>query len=132
MEQSTSEEKRATRRRPGAERLLEAASDLFYREGIRAVGVDTISSKAGVSKRTLYNRFGVSELVAEYLRRRDERWSVFARADRSVADPGRSSGGLWSLRGMAGGRRFSGLCVRQRRSRDPRSGPPGSHRCTAA
>ena len=46
MEQSTSEEKRATRRRPGAERLLEAASDLFYREGIRAVGVDTISSKA--------------------------------------------------------------------------------------
>ena len=59
MEQSTSEEKRATRRRPRAERLLEAASDLFYREGIRAVGVDTISSKAGVSKRTLYNRFGV-------------------------------------------------------------------------
>jgi AcrR family transcriptional regulator len=80
MEQRTSEEKRATRRRPGAERLLESASDLFYREGIRAVGVDTISEKAGVSKRTLYNRFGgKDELVAEYLRRRDERWRAYLR-----------------------------------------------------
>jgi AcrR family transcriptional regulator len=89
MEQSTSEEKRATRRRPGAERLLEAASDLFYREGIRAVGVDTISSKAGVSKRTLYNRFGgKAELVAEYLRRRDERWRVYLQEQtEGVADP---------------------------------------------
>ena len=89
MEQSMSEEKRATRRRPGAERLLEAASDLFYREGIRAVGVDTISSKAGVSKRTLYNRFGgKAELVAEYLRRRDERWRVYLQEQtEGVADP---------------------------------------------
>ncbi len=78
MKQRTSDEKRATRRRPGAERLLEAASDLFYREGIRAVGVDTISERAGVSKRTLYNRFGSKdELVAEYLRRRDERWRAY-------------------------------------------------------
>lgn len=80
MEQRAREEKRATRRRPGAERLLEAASDLFYREGIGAVGVDTISEKAGVSKRTLYNRFGgKDELVAEYLRRRDERWRAYLR-----------------------------------------------------
>ena len=69
---------RSARRRPGAERLLEAASDLFYREGIRAVGVDTLSERAGVSKRTLYNRFGgKDELVAEYLRRRDERWRAY-------------------------------------------------------
>ena len=89
MEQRTSEGKRATRRRPGAERLLEAASDLFYREGIRAVGVDTISAKAGVSKRTLYNRFGgKDELVAEYLRRRDERWRVYLREQtEGLADP---------------------------------------------
>jgi len=72
------EEVRSTRRRPGAERLLGAASDLFYREGIRAVGVDTVSERAGVSKRTLYNRFGgKDELVAEYLRRRDERWKAY-------------------------------------------------------
>src|SRR3712207_253020 len=90
MRESTGEEKRATRRRPGAERLLEAASELFYREGIGAVGVDTISERAGVSKRTLYNRFGgKDELVAEYLRRRDERWRAYLRGvTEGVEDPG--------------------------------------------
>jgi AcrR family transcriptional regulator len=43
MQQRAGEKRRATRRRPGAERLLEAASELFYREGIGAVGVDTVS-----------------------------------------------------------------------------------------
>ena len=72
--------RRSTRRRPGAERLLEAASELFYKEGIGAVGVDTVSESAGVSKRTLYNRFGGKDaLVAEYLRRRDERWRAHLR-----------------------------------------------------
>ena len=80
MERGTSEQKRTMRRRPGAERLLEAASELFYREGIRGVGVDTVSERAGVSKRTLYNRFGgKDELVAEYLCRRDERWRAYLR-----------------------------------------------------
>ncbi len=75
MVQGNAEGRRSTRRRPGAEKLLGAASELFYREGIRAVGVDTVSERAGVSKRTLYNRFGgKDELVAEYLRRRDEGW----------------------------------------------------------
>ena len=82
-------EERATRRRPGAERLLETASDLFYREGIRAVGVDTVSERAGVSKRTLYNRFGGKDgLVAEYLRRRDEGWKAYLRgATEAVVEP---------------------------------------------
>jgi AcrR family transcriptional regulator len=75
MERTEGGRRRSARRRPAAERLVEVASDLFYREGIRAVGVDTLSERAGVSKRTLYNRFGAKdELVAEYLRRRDERW----------------------------------------------------------
>ena len=89
MEHSSGDGKRAARRRPGAERLLEAASDLFYREGIRAVGVDTISAEAGVSKRTLYNRFGgKDELVAEYLRRRDKRWRVYLQEQtEGVVDP---------------------------------------------
>lgn len=78
MSEQTDEKKRAIRRRPGAERLLEAASDLFYREGIRAVGVDTISAEADVSKRTLYNRFGGKDgLVAEYLRHRDAMWRAY-------------------------------------------------------
>jgi AcrR family transcriptional regulator len=60
---------------PGAERLLSAASDLFYREGIHAVGVDTIAAAAGVTKKTLYDQFGSKEALAvAYLRRRDARW----------------------------------------------------------
>ena len=64
-----------TRKRPAAEKVLRSASDLFYRNGIAATGVDTIVEHAGVSKRTLYNNFGSKdELVAAYLRDRDERW----------------------------------------------------------
>jgi AcrR family transcriptional regulator len=60
---------------PGAERLLAAASELFYREGIHAVGVDTIATAAGVTKKTLYDQFGSKEALAvAYLRRRDARW----------------------------------------------------------
>ena len=50
------------------ERLLEAAADLFYRQGIGAVGVDVVSKAARVSKRTLYQQFGSKDrLVAESL-----------------------------------------------------------------
>jgi AcrR family transcriptional regulator len=62
-------------RTPASERILSAASELFYQEGIRAVGVDAISEEAGVTKKTLYEKFGSKdELVAAYLRARDERW----------------------------------------------------------
>lgn len=65
----------AARKRPAAEKVLRSASDLFYRNGIAATGVDTIVEHAGVSKRTLYNNFGgKDELVAAYLRDRDARW----------------------------------------------------------
>ena len=51
------------------ERILAAASDLFYRNGIRAVGVDAIAEAAGTNKMTLYRHFdSKDELVAEYLR----------------------------------------------------------------
>ena len=74
---------------PAAERILQTASRLFYEEGIRAVGVDYISEQADVSKVTLYKNFGSKdELVAAYLRRRDERWrSVLARDTDRRADP---------------------------------------------
>ncbi|PRY68332.1 TetR family transcriptional regulator [Glaciihabitans tibetensis] len=69
---------------PGAERLLAAASELFYREGIHAVGVDTIAAAAGVTKKTLYDRFGSKEALAvAYLRGRDARWRVYF--DRELA-----------------------------------------------
>jgi AcrR family transcriptional regulator len=53
------------------ERILETADRLFYLQGIRAVGVDTIAAEIGISKRTLYNHFpSKDELIAAYLRRR--------------------------------------------------------------
>ena len=63
---------------PAGERLLDAASELFYRRGIRAVGVDLVAETAGTTKKTLYDRFGSKdELVALYLRRRARRWQAF-------------------------------------------------------
>lgn len=71
-------ERTERRRTPAAERILRAASEMFYREGIRAVGVEAIAQEAGVTKKTLYERFGSKkELVAAYLRERDERWRTF-------------------------------------------------------
>jgi AcrR family transcriptional regulator len=55
---------------PPRERLLAVATDLFYRHGIRAVGVESIAEAAGTNKMTLYRHFASKdELVAEYLRR---------------------------------------------------------------
>jgi AcrR family transcriptional regulator len=52
------------------ERLLAAAGELFYRQGIRAVGVEAIAEAAGTNKMTLYRHFpSKDELVAEYLRK---------------------------------------------------------------
>ena len=49
-------------------RILETADRLFYLQGIRAVGVDTIAAEIGISKRTLYNHFpSKNELIAAYL-----------------------------------------------------------------
>jgi len=52
-----------------AERIFETARELFYREGIRAVGVDEIVTKAGVTKPSLYRSFkSKDDLVAAVLR----------------------------------------------------------------
>jgi AcrR family transcriptional regulator len=54
---------------PPRQRILAAAADLFYRQGIRAVGVEAIAEAAGTNKMTLYRHFpSKDELVAEYLR----------------------------------------------------------------
>jgi AcrR family transcriptional regulator len=56
------------------ERLLRAADELFYEEGIHTVGIDRIIERAGVAKATLYSAFGSKdELVRAYLRERHER-----------------------------------------------------------
>lgn len=75
---------------PGARRILEVASALFYERGLHAVGVDTIAAESGVTKRTLYDRFGSKDgLVLAYLAERDRRWRarVDAAVDAAAPDP---------------------------------------------
>ncbi|GAA4332015.1 TetR/AcrR family transcriptional regulator [Streptomyces venetus] len=73
---------------PAARRALAAADRLFYERGIHAVGVDLIAAEAGVTKKTLYDRFGSKEqIVVEYLADRDERWRAFLGERLDAADP---------------------------------------------
>jgi AcrR family transcriptional regulator len=61
----------ASTRRPARERLLAAADELFYNEGVHTVGIDRVIEHAGVAKASLYNTFGSKdELVRAYLERR--------------------------------------------------------------
>jgi AcrR family transcriptional regulator len=62
-------------RRPSARtRLLAAADELFYAEGVHTVGIDRIIERAGVAKASLYSTFGSKdELVRAYLQGRHER-----------------------------------------------------------
>ena len=56
------------------ERLLAAADELFYEEGVHIVGIDRVIERAGVAKATLYSAFGSKdELIRAYLQRRHER-----------------------------------------------------------
>jgi len=74
------------------DRILTAANKLFYSDGIRAVSVDAIAEKAGVTKRTLYYHFkSKDDLIEGYLVSRDQpNLAAFAawfdEADGSVAD----------------------------------------------
>lgn len=66
------------------EHLLRAADELFYREGVRAVGVEAVVERAGVNKMSLYRQFSSKDdLVVAYLQRCDARF--FERFDESLA-----------------------------------------------
>lgn len=61
---------------PTRERIERTAYDLFSRHGIEAVGVDTLSARAGVAKMTLYKHYpSKDKLALAFLRRRDELWT---------------------------------------------------------
>src|SRR5450631_3627398 len=71
-------------KQPMKERILETADRLFYLQGIRAVGVDTIAAEIGISKRTLYNHFPSKDaLIAAYLA---GRFKPIPATDQSPAD----------------------------------------------
>jgi AcrR family transcriptional regulator len=63
-----------TTKRSPRERLLQAAGELFYAEGIQSVGIDRVIEHAGVAKASLYSTFGSKEgLVCAYLGERHAR-----------------------------------------------------------
>ena len=63
----------ASPRKSARERLLAAADELFYAEGVHSVGIDRVIERAGVAKASLYSAFGSKdELVRAYLRGRHE------------------------------------------------------------
>ena len=64
----------ASHRLSARDRLLAAADELFYAEGVHVVGVDRIVERAGVAKASLYSTFGSKEeLVRAYLERHFDR-----------------------------------------------------------
>lgn len=60
---------------PARERILLTAHDLFYREGIRATGIDRVIAEAGVTKVTFYRHFpSKNGLILAFLEHRHRRW----------------------------------------------------------
>lgn len=63
------------RKTPARDRLMGAAHELFYAQGTHATGVDTITERAGVARKSLYNNFASKdELVAAYIEERHQQW----------------------------------------------------------
>ena len=59
------------------DRLLDAAAELFYCQGVGATGIDAITARAGVAKMSLYNNFtSKAELVNAYIERRRVEWRM--------------------------------------------------------
>jgi AcrR family transcriptional regulator len=74
------------------ERILATASDLFYREGIRAIGVDTVVEQSGVSKTSLYRLFASKDaLIAAFAAEQDRLfWAWWDRIEGQHADDPRA------------------------------------------
>jgi AcrR family transcriptional regulator len=58
------------------ERLVNAAYELFSRNGVQAVGVDAIIERSGVARQTMYRHFASKQdLVLAFLERREALWT---------------------------------------------------------
>ena len=70
------------------ERILATANELFYREGVRAIGVDTVVERSGVSKTTLYRLFESKDaLIAAFAAERDRlNWEWWDRIEEQHDD----------------------------------------------
>ena len=92
--------KRDASRPTARKRIFDAAAELFYRKGIRAVGVDAIAAEADTTKMSLYRNFpSKDELVAEWLRDHDASfWRTWdAMAGRHLNDPRKQVQAAFSL-----------------------------------
>jgi AcrR family transcriptional regulator len=74
------------------DRILATAAELFYREGIRAIGVDTVVEQSGVSKTSLYRLFGSKDdLIAAFAAEKDRAfWAWWDRTEALHADDPRA------------------------------------------
>jgi AcrR family transcriptional regulator len=74
------------------ERILATASELFYREGVRAIGVDTVVERSGVSKTSLYRLFESKDaLIAAFAAERNRSsWAWWDRIEEQHADDPRA------------------------------------------
>lgn len=69
------------RTRPARRRLLDAAAELFYARGVNATGIDAVTARAGVARKSLYNNFSSkNNLVLAFLEERHEEWRALHRA----------------------------------------------------
>jgi AcrR family transcriptional regulator len=70
------------------DKIVDTASELFYREGVHAVGVDTIIAKAGIAKSSLYRYFRTKDdLIAAYVESEDKAfWEEWNRVEEDHAD----------------------------------------------
>src|SRR5579875_2678525 len=77
-----------TRRTGSRQRILDAAAELFYTHGLRAVGMEQVIAASGIARSTLYAHFRTrDELVATYLRRTDDSWTAQLQAAAAAAGP---------------------------------------------
>jgi AcrR family transcriptional regulator len=77
--------------RGARERILDAAYELFSRNGIQAVGIDAVITRSGVARQTLYRHFASKQdLVLAFLERREREWTrrwLEGEVQRRASDP---------------------------------------------
>jgi AcrR family transcriptional regulator len=114
-----------------AQRLLDTASTLFAKEGIRAVGIDRILSEAKVARASLYQAYGSKDaLIVAYLARQDEQdRQGYERASARIEDPIERALLVFELAAKAARRRRFRGCLYLNAATEF---PDGRHPVTAA
>ncbi|WP_037853492.1 TetR/AcrR family transcriptional regulator [Streptomyces sp. NRRL S-340] len=95
----TRREERGGRGPASAEKILAAAKELFLADGYDGVNLERMAERAGVSRQTVYNRFGSKETVFREMIRRH--WSTFTGPDRRLVESPPGSSVADVLRGFA-------------------------------